>query len=218
MSESAEAAKKRGPEHRVPLWLAMLVAVLAIWVVGLGVYIYEISRPSATESKAFANEQVAAAKRKVAGDEGSEQARLQLAYAFQRAGDYASAERQYAIVLKADKDNTAAEYNLGVISESLKDLKDAARHYLRVLAVDPGNELAAKQLALIQYAHQDWKGMISTVEPAIASNPDLSDLHYLLGVAYEKDGQRQQAIAQYREALKYYPGLREAEQALARLQ
>ena len=36
--------------------------------------------------------------------------------------------------------------------------------------------------------------MLATIEPAIASNPDLSDLRYLLGVAYEKTGQRKKAV------------------------
>ncbi len=220
MGNTAPAANKSASgEHRVPLWLVLLVAVLLVAVIGVGAYTFQVSRPAkGTGESALAQLRVDAAKQQVRSSNGTSGSHLQLAFAYQRAGKFSAAKREYARVLKADKENTAAEFNLGVIDELSKDPKAAAEHYNKVLLIDPGHELAAKQLSLIQYANQDWKGMLATIEPAIADNPDLSDLRYLLGVAYEKTGQRDKAIAQYRNALKYYPNLREAKEALARLQ
>ncbi len=221
MSEPAVAENKRVPnEHRVPLWLALLVAVLAVAVIGLGAYVIAVSRASGdgTGEARLAQLRVDSAKRRMKSTNGSVDSRLQLAFAYQRAGNFSAAEKQYARVLKADSNNVAAEFNLGVMDELAKDTKAAAQHYNRVLVIDPGHELAAKQLSLIEYANEDWDGMLATLEPALADNPDLSDLRYLLGVAYEKTGQRDKAVKQYRAALKFYPNLREAKEALARLQ
>jgi tetratricopeptide (TPR) repeat protein len=220
MSDTAQAEKRRSSdEHRVPAWLALLVAVLTVAVIGVGAYAVRVARPSAASGEQMrAQLRVDAAKAQFKSSKGSTEARLQLAYAYQRAGNYSAARKQYAAVLKVDRRNVAAEFNLGVIDELNKNPEGASAHYKNVLLTDPGHELAAKQLSLIQYANEDWKGMLATIEPAIASNPDLSDLRYLLGVAYEKTGQREKAIEQYRTALKFYPNLREAKEALARLQ
>jgi tetratricopeptide (TPR) repeat protein len=220
MSDSANANNKRVPdEHQVPLWLAVLICALAVCVVVAGVAAYRLASSATVPSlKGLAALRVESAKSQVAATKGSLPSHLQLAYAYQRAGDYPAATKEYKTVLRADPKNTAAEYNLGVIDELKGDTKSAAAHYERVLALVPGHELAAKRLSVIQYANEDWDGMLATLERAVQKNGSLSDLRYFLGVAYEKTGQRNKAVAEYRAALRFYPGMREAKEALARLE
>jgi tetratricopeptide (TPR) repeat protein len=204
--------------HHAPLWLVILVAGLAVSVVVAGVYAYRLSQSVGSRGSAVVGRVlVGEAKAGVAATNGSGQSHLQLAYAYQRSANYSLARREYGIVLKTDPRNTAAEFNLGMIDEIQGDPSSAAQHYRRVLEIDPGNDLAAKQMSVIQYANQDWKGLLATLQPAVRANPDMADLRFLLGVAYEKTNQRQKAIAQYKEALRLYPNMREAQSALARL-
>ena len=204
--------------HHAPLWLVVLVAALAVCVLAAGVYAYTLSRAPERRQSALDQLRVDTAQAQVTSTKGSAASHLQLAYAYQRAGNYSRARREYAVVLSADPRNTAAEFNLGQIDELEGDTRAAAKHYRTALSIDQGNELAAKQLAIIEYANQDWKGLLGTLEPAVAASPDMSDLRFLLGVAYEKSGQRKKAIAEYKMALRFTPNLREAKAALARLQ
>jgi tetratricopeptide (TPR) repeat protein len=203
-------------ENLVPAWLALLVLVLIVAVVGVGGFVVRgMLATSKEQSPTKADiEQYAAA---VSSNPGDPNARLSLAYAYQRDAQYEAALAEYDKVLQQDPKSTAALFNKGVIYMTLGDAKKGEAALWEVLKIDPGNALAAKELGEYYAAKGQYKSLLVAVKPAVEAKPTLADLQYLAGLGYEKTGNAELAKQHYREALKYAPDLQEARDGLKRL-
>ncbi len=62
-----------------------------------------------------------------------------------------------------------------------------------------------------------YKQALPYLESASQAQPTYSDLHYQLGLAYEKTGKKAKAAQQYREALRYIPDMPDALTGLKRV-
>lgn len=212
---TAQAAE-RPVEDLVPVWLAALVLVLLLAVVGLAGYAIRArmtdTAPRTTEDIAVLNAEKAAAERPQ-----DKQVRLDLGFAYQQAGEYTKALEEYDVVLKKDPKDTAALYNKGIVYFRLKQNKKAEAAMWDVLEVSDTHVLAAKALGEHYAAKGQYKSLVVAVKPAADSRPDMADLQFLMGLAYENLGNREWAIGRYRDALKYVPDYREARDGLKRL-
>ena len=56
-----------------------------------------------------------------------------------------------------------------------------------------------------QYKRGDFKGAIATLEPAAASMPNLSAVHYHLGMSYAAAGQTEKAAERFKTAFSLEP-------------
>ena len=122
----------------------------------------------------------------------------QIASAYQafQAGDLASAERDYRLVLKSEPKNTDALHGLAAISlhkgqpEATEDL------YLRILEADPKDNAA--QAGLIGLRGQvDPTQSESRLKNLLASQPDSPTLHFALGNLYARQGRWNEAQQAY---------------------
>ena len=122
----------------------------------------------------------------------------QIASAYQafQAGDLASAERDYRLVLKSEPKNTDALHGLAAISlhkgqpEATEDL------YLRILEADPKDNAA--QAGLISLRGQvDPTQSESRLKNLLASQPDSPTLHFALGNLYARQGRWNEAQQAY---------------------
>ncbi len=213
----AMSADGPGPDQFVPAWLAGLVLALLLAVMGVGGYVLRgvvagEGRVSSVEDAEVARWQAAVRK-----DPGDLTARVSLGYAFQRAGRYDRAVDEYLFVVEKDPRNTAALYNLAVVYREL-DVDDKAEAALwDVLEVVPDHALAAKALGELYLERGQYRSLLKAVRPVVEVHPEIADLQYLTGVAYENLGHTDWAIARYRLALKYAPDYIEAKDALKRL-
>jgi len=63
---------------------------------------------------------------------------------------------------------------------------------------------------------RDWDGVIAEYTEALRLSPNNFAVHYSLGMAYEKKGNRQAALQEYRTAHELNPNIPTYEQAYER--
>lgn len=144
--------------------------------------------------------------------------RLQLASVYQQTGGYELALREYRRVLERDPANLAAFHNTGLISLAQGDLKGAERAFRDVLAIEPTHAYSASALGYLLVEAGRTQEIDEVVRPAVLAQPNLADLQYLMGVASEAAGARDEALAHYTRALELLPGMTEAQDAVDRLE
>lgn len=133
-------------------------------------------------------------------------------------GDRPQAEQRLRALVARSPGHVAACNDLAwILAENGSDLDFAlalAERAVR-LAPQPSPDLA-DTLAFVQLARGDAQGAVATLEPALEAHPDSGVLRYRLGLAREKLGDEQAALAAYRAALAD-PGFPQAEQARAQI-
>ncbi len=200
----------------VPVWLAALVLVLLLAVMGIGGYIVGgvVGRSAPETPEDF---DIRRAQAEVEADPANVQKVLELGWAYQQAGQFEEAIAEYDIVIADSPQNTAALYNKGVILLAQGDEKDAEAAFWDVLEIEPAHVLAAKKLGQHYADKGEYRSLLVAVRPAAEANESAADLQYLMGVAYENTGHPDWAEARYRIALEYYPDMAEARDGLERL-
>ncbi len=211
-----EPAGEVSSDDLVPGWLAALVLVLLLAVVGLGGFLARglISEPRATSPQ---QREVDTRLAEVTADPADPRARLALGYAYQQAGRYDEALAEYEAVLEIVPTDTAALYNTGVIHLELGQATEAEEVLWEVLEVNPEHVLAAKVLGEHYAEKGHYRSLLEAVRPAAQANESSADLQYLMGLAYENLGRADWAEARYRLALRYYPDMTGARDGLERL-
>jgi len=200
----------------VPGWLAMLVLLLLLAVVGVGGLVVR----GTVQERAASDPTAAAISRyegEVEANPADNGARLNLAYAYQQATRYDEAVEQYDKILQRDPKDLASLYNKGVIAAAQGDKKAAAGWWAKVLEADPTHALAAKSLGEYLASEGRYRALVDAVGPAAEASPSLADLQYLMGLGYEKMGDAARARERYRAALLYSPEMTEARIGLKRV-
>lgn len=216
-SEPKVAKAERPVEELVPAWLALVVLLLVLAVMGVAGYAVRAGMDNAKKPHTAEDIAVQRAQMAVEKDPGDTQAHLDLGYAYQQAGKYAEAISEYDTVLKKDPKDTAALYNKGIVYFALKQDKKAEATMWDVLNVSKTHVLAAKALGDYYAGKKQYKSLVVAVKPAADARPDMADLQYLMGLAYENTGHPDWAAGRYRDALKYVPDMQEATAGLKRL-
>ena len=204
MSDSPEVSETSLPDENnlIPGWLALLVLVLLVAVVGLGGFAIRGLMDQAKVNSPI-QEEISRFDEAVRQDPGNGVARLNLAYAYQRDRQFDRALAEYAEVLKTEPMNPAALYNSGVIYIGLGQGKKGEALLWKVLEADPTHALAAKALGTYYADKEQYRSLIKAVRPVVEADPSLADLQYLMGLGYEKTDHRDWAVERYRLAVKY---------------
>ncbi len=219
MTDTAHSDKgtPRSDEQFVPAWLAALVLVLLLAVMGVGGYVLRGVIAGDTRPQSVQATQIAKWKAEVEKDPSDLEARLQLGYAYQLDRKFDRALKEYGVVLREDPNNTAAWYNRGIVYQELGLNKQSEDALWKVLSIQPDHVLSAKALGEYYAAKHQYRSLLRAVRPVVEVHPEMADLQYLTAVAYEKTGHEDWAIVRYRLALKYAPDMVEASDALKRL-
>lgn len=201
----------------IPAWLAVVVLVLVLAVMGLGGYVIRGAVSGVTKQPDLADEQIVRWRSAVSANPDDLDARVQLGYAYQLAGRLDRAVDQYTYVIERDPRDTAALYNLAIVYQGM-GVDDRAEEALwDVLEVQKDHVLAARALGEIYAERKQYHSLLRAVLPVVEVHPQIADLQYLTGLGYENTGRTEWAIARYRLALKYSPGYKDAVEALDRL-
>jgi tetratricopeptide (TPR) repeat protein len=218
MSDRADTTAATDPraDELVPVWLAVLVLLLLLALVGVAGYVIR-ARFSSSAPRTAADIAVEKAQTAVASSPSGKQGHLDLGFAYEQDGMYKQAIDEYDEVLKLDPKDTAALYNKGMVYFQLQDPKKAEELLWDVLKVSPTHVLAAKALGDYYAGKGEYRSLVVAVKPAADARPDMADLQYLMGLAYEHLGHKDWAAGRYRDALKYVPDLPEARAGLKRL-
>ncbi len=144
-------------------------------------------------------------------------ARLGLAYAYQRAKQFDKSKAQYLEVIGIDAKNLAALYNLGVISKEEKNQPEAEKYFIKALTLKPDHVLAAIGLSEIYIAQGKYDDAVETADKALEIHRTIVNLRLIKAEALEKKGDKAAAAAEYREVLRFLPDSKTAKEALTRL-
>jgi tetratricopeptide (TPR) repeat protein len=204
-------------QNLVPGWLALAVLILLFVVAALVGFVIRglIIKADAPTPATVA---IAEWQEKVTLDPDDPNSLLSLGYAYQQAGQYTDALATYDAVLAIDPHNSGAMYNRGVALQAMGEPDQAESAFWEVLSVVPDHALAAKTLGEYYIDSERWTSALEVLEPVIAKRPHFADLQYLAGYASEQLGRTDDAIAYYREAVRFQPGYIEATEGLERLE
>lgn len=213
----SEAAATDEADNFVPAWLAALVLVLLLAVMGVGGYAVRGMVAGESRVADVADQEIVRWREELRRDPENTSARVSLGYAYQQAGRFDKAVDEYETVLKTDERNTAALYNLGVVYLSLGVDDRAEKALWDTLEVAPDHVLAARALGELYLEREQYRSLLRAVRPVVETQPEIADLQYLTGVGYEYTGHPDWAIARYRLALEYAPDYERAREGLERL-
>lgn len=204
-------------DQLVPMWLAAVVLVLLLAVMGVGGFILRGTLAGNQYRVTPEERDIATWERAVDATPNDPRAHLSLGFAYQQAELYAEAVVEYDIVLKLTPGDPAASYNKGVVLIELGEYESAEEVLWDVLEADPQHVLAAKALGEFYAEREEYRSLIAAVRPVVEVHESAADLQYLMGLGYEHLDRLDWAEARYRLALKYYPDMPEAQEALERL-
>lgn len=131
--------------------------------------------------------------------------------AFQRAAsalssqDYASAERDFRLVLKMEPGNVGALGNLGVVYSRTHRYNDAIGVYKRALKIAPGDQALSTNLGLA-YIKQERYGIALPIFEKLATVPTNLQAQELLATCRLSLGQYEQALIVLNGLLLSEPG------------
>jgi len=203
-------------KNRIPVWLAVTVVVLLLGVVGAAGYIVNDLTSPAAQPTAI-DKEIARKEEAVERAPDDVEALLALGHAYQRAGRFREAIQRYNEVLRLRPQDSAALYNKGIVLLEQGNYRQAEVTLWDVLERDRGHALAAKALGELYADQGEYRSLLHTVRPVVEENEASADLQYLMGLAYESLGKGDLAEERYRLAIKYFPDMPEAREALDRL-
>jgi len=121
-------------------------------------------------------------------------------------GDLTGASESLRGCIAESPDRIDARINLGSVLTQMKHYEEAGQILLAVLGSDPGNGKALNGLGVLASAQEQWGKARDYFERARIQDPgDLRTLYNLAGI-YERTGERQKALASYREFLSGWKG------------
>jgi len=135
-------------------------------------------------------------------------------------GRFDEAMAEFNKALEIDPNYADAHRNLGRALAMTGRLDQAVPHFERALEINPEFAEAQSELGRLLAVEGQYDQAIPHLKKALAIKPDLVEAHYYLGASlYFSSGRTQEALAQWREALRvdpnFVPAMNDAAHALA---
>jgi tetratricopeptide (TPR) repeat protein len=120
----------------------------------------------------------------------------------EEAGDKQRAMTLYEEILAIDPAYAAAYINLGTLNFHMRQFPRAEELYRRATEVDPAYVLAFFDLGNVLDELQRPDESIAAYRKAVALAPRYADAHYNLALAFERQGNRRQALGHWQAYVK----------------
>jgi len=135
-------------------------------------------------------------------------------------GRFDEAMAEFNKALEINPNYADAHRNLGRALAMTGRLDQAVPHFERALEINPEFAEAQSELGRLMAVEGQYDQAIPHLKKALAIKPDLVEAHYYLGASlYFSSGRTQEALAQWREALRvdpnFVPAMNDAAHALA---
>jgi tetratricopeptide (TPR) repeat protein len=121
------------------------------------------------------------------------------------AGSYADARKSFEAATKKNPNDTQAFYNLGLACEKLGDKATAEAAYKSALALRPDFDTAAAALSTLEIDAGRTDEALAVARNGLAKHPGSAPLHDNLGIALAMRGDRDDATAEFQQAIKITP-------------
>lgn len=206
------------PEKRVSLPIAIAVVLCAIGlVVVVGLYIgYQTVWNQFDRTERLTAETVRWSEA-VANNPADFEAHYQLGWSQFQHGNLTEALAAFQRAVELEPEHVGSLYTLGLTYFELKQYDQAVTPFKAVAERYPRHELAWLGLGQSYLEMGQLEQALSTLLHAAGINPSSADMRFYLGTAHERLGNKELAIAEYRESLRYDPLYKEAAEALRRL-
>jgi len=119
--------------------------------------------------------------------------------------DLPKAEKRLKEALDIEPNNVDYQVGLANMLYRQDKLPQAKQQYEAILKKDPNCKLAWEQYATSHTNAGRYSDAIAVLKRALQQFPKDSDLYYILGCAYDHQGNRQQAVVSYRRSLELEP-------------
>lgn len=128
-----------------------------------------------------------------------------LAYAYEKTGDFSKSIQYYLKYLEEDPFSDSAWYNLGIIYNKLEQYEKALEAYDFALAINSNNTFALFNKGNILSTLERYREAISVYHEYIENEPDSFEALTYLGECYEKMDEVILAKKYYQEAIEIEP-------------
>lgn len=143
---------------------------------------------------------------------------VDLGYAQFEAGNLGEARKSYEQALRLAPQNQWIHYFSGLVEFQDKQFPKAEAAFLKVVKAYPDNPLAYYMLGQTYYEMGRYDQALIQANLILEKiDPTLADVYELRGQIFEKKGQKAQAIADYKQALRLDPARTLARERLLRL-
>lgn len=138
--------------------------------------------------------------------------KMHKALAYQKAGEFAKAQKIYKLVLKKLPDNADANHLLGVTYRQLGDPETAIKYIEKAIKLSPGQGVFYSNLAR---AHSDIpasgpEAILENAEKALLLNPNIVEAHNLKAIALSKLNRNDEAEEIFKLLISKVPGYADA--------
>lgn len=140
-----------------------------------------------------------------------------LGVAYMKMGRYSPAVSEFTLAAKLQPKNPQYHYNLAIAYRDLKRYRDALKELKAAAAYSPKWEAPHFEQGRIWLALGDYRRAAESFNDSLTLLGQDADAHYYLGLAFEKQDDKEAALFHYREALKFVPDYRGAERGVLRL-
>jgi tetratricopeptide (TPR) repeat protein len=106
--------------------------------------------------------------------------------------------------LQAEPGHAGAHANLGVIHSRRGEYNIAAHHFAEALRSDPDHTMARRGLAAAMLQQQDGPEILATLRKSFQARPNAA-LHRALGDVLAHQGEFEEALRHYRQAVRLRP-------------
>jgi tetratricopeptide (TPR) repeat protein len=155
----------------------------------------QMDRPTAVS-------ELAARRRPGSSNSSSIQAQFLAAVQAEESGEKQRAIALYEEIIEIDPQYAAAYINLGTINFHLRQFARAEELYRRATEADSAYVLAFFDLGNVLDELQLLDESIAAYRRAVALSPRYADAHYNLALAYERTGERRQALRHWQAYVK----------------
>lgn len=181
----------------------------AVTVSSLSIVVFLLALTSAARNEVWKDE-ISLWEDVVSKSPGKVRARGSLGTAYQNAGLYDAAAREYEAAIRLNPRDAANYNNLGTIYHHLKKWDDAARVYRDALRLEPGNIKAHYNLGMVLTEQGDFREAEHELHEATRLKPDYDQAHNSLGIVYAKMARNADALEEFGKAARLNPANVEA--------
>lgn len=195
-----------------------LIAIIAVtsFLLARSVFFPKVTTPRTALERAYLD-----ALAVVKANPRNARSRLKLAMAYAAAGRNNNALSQLEVALKLDPVDPEVYYGLGLVYKQVGQPRRAIKALERAVKLEGSvAELyreAYYELGQIYYAQKNYKKAVKAFEGAVDNGPEATYILMALAKSYEKAGQKEKAVEEYREILLYLPDYKPAKDAITGL-
>lgn len=131
--------------------------------------------------------------------------------------DFKQAQELLAKAVELKSDYAPAHFLISQLEARAGNIEKAIQSSQQTFLLAPNDIGVLFQLGLLYYQNKDYQNAQPVFERAVSFNPSYSNARYFLGLIYDREGKKDEAIFQFEKISELNPDNQEVKQILANL-